>query len=98
MTVTFSVTLFISVEVGIMAGIGISILLLIKNITKSHLTIFGNIPGTTRYKDTEKYPQAVKYTVSFLHTTINQQDILIVGINDALYFSNVSVFVHAYRL
>jgi len=78
MLVTFVITLSISVEVGIMAGIAISILLLVKNITKLHLSVYGQIPGTSKFKDVEKYPEAKKIP-----------DILIVGVHDALYFSNV---------
>jgi len=78
MLTTFVITLFVSVEVGIMTGIGISVLILIKNITTSHLSIYGRIPGTNKYRDIEKNPEAIR-----LH------DILIVGSNDALYFSNV---------
>jgi len=78
MTLTFVITLFISVDLGILAGLGVSILLLIKNTTTAHLSLMGVIPGTTKYKELDKYPEAKRL-----------ENILIVSVNDALFFSNI---------
>jgi len=78
MMLTFIITLFISVDLGILAGLGVSILLVIKNTTQAHITLMGNIPGTTKYADLEKDPNAKRL-----------ENIIIISVTDALYFSNI---------
>lgn len=71
MTLTFVITLFISVDLGIMAGLGVSILLVIKNTTTAHLGLMGVIPGTDKYRELDKYPEAQKLEVRRVSRDVN---------------------------
>ncbi len=55
---TFFLTLFAGVELGIMIGMGLSVLVVIKNTAMAHTELLGNIPGTAKYKDMRKFPNA----------------------------------------
>eukprot|EP01119_Soliformovum_irregulare_P021838 TRINITY_DN7345_c0_g1_i2.p1 TRINITY_DN7345_c0_g1~~TRINITY_DN7345_c0_g1_i2.p1 ORF type:complete len:373 (+),score=133.47 TRINITY_DN7345_c0_g1_i2:1199-2317(+) len=78
MLLTFFITLFASVELGILVGLGISMLLLVKNNTRLHISLYGHIPGTTKYKKLDKHPEAQRI-----------EDITILSLTDSLFFSNI---------
>jgi SulP family sulfate permease len=61
--VTFLITVFIGVEEGIGIGMGISVFLVIKQNSYTHLEVLGRIPGTATYKDLKKFPEAKKVPV-----------------------------------
>jgi MFS superfamily sulfate permease-like transporter len=69
----------LGVELGIMIGIALSIFIVIKQTSSTHVEILGNIPGTTQYKDISKFPNAERHP-----------DILIVKVKDTLHFANVN--------
>ncbi len=58
------ITVFIGVEEGIAIGMGISIFLVIKQNSYTHLEVLGKIPNTTQYKDLKKFPEAERVDVS----------------------------------
>lgn len=76
--VTFALSIVIGLELGIFISIGISVFFIIKHTTYPHISILGNIPGTTKYKDVTQYETNV------------YPGILIVKIEDPLYFANIS--------
>ncbi len=76
--VTFLVTLLISVETGILVGVGLSIVMLALFSSKPHVAILGEIAGTGVYRNVDRFPDA--RTVA--HTIIIRPDA-------PLYFANV---------
>jgi high affinity sulfate transporter 1 len=77
LVITFILTIALGLELGIFISLGISIFFIIKHTTYPHITILGNVPDTDKYKDVAQ------------HETIIYPDILIVRIEDPLYFANV---------
>ena len=58
MIITFIVTLMLGVDKGIMAGVGLSIVALVRRTSHPRLKILGRIPGTQTFRDVTRYPQA----------------------------------------
>lgn len=77
LVITFCLTIVLGLELGIFISLGISIFFIIKHTTYPHITILGNVPETDKYKDVAQ------------HETIIFPDILIVRIEDPLYFANI---------
>ncbi|EJD08166.1 sulfate anion transporter [Fomitiporia mediterranea MF3/22] len=80
MSITFFTTLFWNVEVGIVCSIICSLLLVVHKSSKPRLTILGRIPGTTRWKPVNEYPEA-------------EEDVpgaLIIRLRDNLDFANTA--------
>lgn len=77
LVITFALTIGLGLELGIFISLGISIFFIIKHTTYPHITILGNVPETDKYKDVTQ------------HETTIFPDILIVRIEDPLYFANV---------
>lgn len=75
--VTFVLTIVLGLELGIFISLGISVFFIIKHTTYPHISILGRIPETDKYKDVTQYETEVF------------PDILIVRIEDPLYFANV---------
>jgi len=81
MMVTFVVTLVFGIEVGVLAGVVLSILIVLYKSSNPHITTLGNLPGTTSYRNTDRYQKTerIKNTV-------------IIRFDDQLYFVNTSAF------
>lgn len=77
LVITFCLTIVLGLELGIFLSLGISIFFIIKHTTYPHITILGNIPNTDKYKDVTQ------------HETTIFPDILIVRVEDPLYFANI---------
>ncbi|KAK8962525.1 putative sulfate transporter 3.4 [Platanthera guangdongensis] len=69
--------LFISVEIGLMVALGISMLKILMHVTRPNIVILGNIPGTQNYRSLGQYREAIRIP-SFI----------ILGIESPLYFTN----------
>ncbi|CAN6478091.1 unnamed protein product [Victoria cruziana] len=69
--------LFVSVEIGLLIAVSISFARIIFHVMRPHTALLGNIPGTSLYRNTELYPEAIAVP-----------GILITTIDSAIYFSN----------
>ena len=78
---TFLITLFVGISVGIISGVVLSLLLLIYRTTKPHVAVLGNYPGTSMYKNSNRFS-----------TTTQRKDVLIVRFDSQLYFANSNFF------
>ena len=61
---TFLCTLILGVELGIGIGMVLSILLVIKQNSLSHIELLGQLPDTKKFKSKEKFPAAQIIPVS----------------------------------
>ncbi|EFJ09638.1 hypothetical protein SELMODRAFT_184503 [Selaginella moellendorffii] len=68
---------FVSVEIGLLVAVCISMAKILLYVTRPHTAVLGNIPGTTVYRNVQQYPEAYKIPGT-----------LLVRIDAAIYFSN----------
>ncbi len=73
---SFGLTLFAGVEVGLMAGVGASVLLLLYRTSRPHIAVVGQVPGTEHYRNVLR------------HAVLEQPGILGLRIDESLYFAN----------
>ncbi|MFK7908007.1 MAG: SulP family inorganic anion transporter [Chitinophagales bacterium] len=78
---TFVTTLIMGIGTGILTGILFSLGEVILRSTKPHMTILGQIPNTVYYRNTKRYPEALK-----------RKEMLIIRFDAELYFANVNHF------
>lgn len=78
-TVTFVVTLFLGIEIGVLVGVGVSLAFVIHESANPHIAVLGRLPGTTIYRNIEQYPEAYTY-----------HGIVIVRVDAPIYFANIS--------
>ena len=79
MFLTFLTTIVFGAEDGIIISISVSLLLVVKQSTLSRISILGRMSGTDKFVDIQEFPSA---------ETID--GILIVKIEEALYFTNTT--------
>jgi len=58
MGLTFVATLTLGIEQGILAGVGASLLWFVWRMSRPHVAVLGRLPGTTVYRNVERYPEA----------------------------------------
>lgn len=58
--ITFASVVIISIDVGLLIGIFMSVMCLFFNGLKSHLCVLGNVPETDLYLDIEKFQKAIE--------------------------------------
>lgn len=75
LAVTFLSTLALGVEPGIGIGIAASLLLLVARTARPHVTELGRVPGTTTYRNVDRYP------------TRTEARVLLVRVDAALLFA-----------
>ncbi|KAG8917829.1 hypothetical protein FRC01_002180, partial [Tulasnella sp. 417] len=80
MLLTFVSTLFWSVEVGIVVSVTVSLLLVVRESSKTSLKILGRIPGTNRWKPIDENPEAEE----------DIPGVLIVRVRESLNFANAA--------
>jgi len=78
---TFLVTLFIGIEEGILAGVVISLIVVIYSSTKPHQAELGRLGETNNFRNIKRYTEAKI-----------DADILIYRFDSSLYFANVEHF------
>ncbi len=61
MAVTFAATLLIGIEPGILVGVGASVAWFIWKNATPHVAVLGRLPGTTVYRNIERYPDAAQH-------------------------------------
>ncbi|MCA9522648.1 MAG: solute carrier family 26 protein [Myxococcales bacterium] len=76
--ITFAATLTISIQLGIVIGVGASLLWFVIGTTRPHTAVLGRIPGTTAYRNVKNHPTA---------RTI--PGVLMVRVDAQFYFGNV---------
>jgi len=76
MAITILVTLIEGIEPGLIAGVGLSIVLHLYSTSKPHIAIVGQIPGTKHFRNVKNY-EVVTYP-----------EILSMRIDESLYFPN----------
>mgnify|MGYP000034790532 CR=1 FL=1 len=76
MAATIVVTLGWGVELGIVAGVVLSLLLHLYRTSKPHVAIVGQVPGTEHYRNVERHP------------VLTSPEILSVRVDESLYFAN----------
>ena len=78
---SFIFTLFLGMEMGIMIGVLVSILLLVKETAVPHYAVLGKLPNTHVYRDISRYPDAEQ-----------QPEVAVFRFNSRLYFGNCNFF------
>jgi SulP family sulfate permease len=74
--VTILVTLSIGVEAGVMAGVGISLVLFLYRTSRPHIAIVGLVPGTEHFRNVLR------------HRVKTSPHILSLRVDESLYFAN----------
>lgn len=76
MLATIVLTLLHGVELGIIAGVGLSVLLYLYRTSKPHSAIVGRVPGTEHFRNIDR------------HQVETEQHILTLRVDESLYFAN----------
>lgn len=75
---TITGTLILGVELGVMIGIGVSILLHLHKTSQPHIAVVGELPGTEHFRNVRR------------HDVITYPNIVSLRIDESLYFVNAS--------
>lgn len=78
---TFVATLFLGIEYGIFAGVGMSIIILIFRTSKPYIAVLGAVPDSDFYKNCDRF-----------NDVIIEDDILVIRFDAQLFFANSSYF------
>ncbi|XP_008798427.3 sulfate transporter 1.2-like [Phoenix dactylifera] len=69
--------IFVSVEIGLLIAVSISLAKILLQVTRPRTALLGNLPRTSIYRNIEQYPEATKVP-----------GVLIVRVDSAIYFTN----------
>jgi len=75
---TILVTLMLGVEAGVMAGVGLSILLFLHRASKPHVAVVGQVPGTQHFRNVAR------------HDVVTAPHVLMMRIDESLTFANAN--------
>ncbi|XP_020277052.1 probable sulfate transporter 4.2 isoform X2 [Asparagus officinalis] len=78
-TITSITTLIFGIEIGVLVGVGFSLAFVIHESANPHIAVLGRLPGTTVYRNTLQYPEALTYN-----------GIVVVRVDAPIYFANIS--------
>lgn len=78
---TFTLTLFMGIQIGILSGMIMSLLLLIKRTAMPHIAVLGKLKGTNEYRNTHRFQDAEV-----------RKDILIIRQDAQMYYANCNHF------
>ncbi len=81
MLLTFIITLGAGITEGVFAGVLLSVLSVLYRSSKPHVAVLGNLPGTSHYRNVNRFDRAVL-----------PKEMLIVRFDDQLYFGNATYF------
>jgi len=81
MLTTFIVTLALGIEEGVLAGVLLSIIMILLKSCKPHVAILGKLPNTTIYRNIERYESALEAA-----------NTLVFRFDDQLYYANADYF------
>ena len=76
MAVTIVLVLLVGVETGIVAGVGLSMLLFLWRASRPHIAIVGQVPGTEHFRNINR------------HSVITHPALLSLRVDESLYFAN----------
>ena len=76
MAVTIATVLTAGIEAGILAGVGLSLVLFLARSARPHLAVVGQVPGTQHFRNVER------------HEVIISPSVLSVRVDESLYFAN----------
>ena len=76
MTCTIFVTLLMGVEIGIISGVGISLLMYLYRTSRPHIARVGQVPGTEHFRNVNR------------HLVITSEKVISLRIDESLYFPN----------
>jgi SulP family sulfate permease len=77
--VTFAATLTLGITTGLALGVLLSLVLFVLRTTRPHTAVLGRLPGTTVYRNLDRFPDALPVP-----------GLVIVRIDAQLYFANVA--------
>lgn len=86
MMITFIVTLTIGIMEGVACGVGLSIFVVLYRSTHPSVVELGQIEGSTRYRNLDRYEEA-----------LGRDDIAVVRFDDQIFFANASFFKDSIR-
>ncbi|RMG55818.1 MAG: solute carrier 26 family protein [Bacteroidetes bacterium] len=75
---TFVATLGLGIEEGILVGVALSIAMVIYRSSYPHIAVLGRVPGTTQYRNIERFPEVEQ-----------DKEVLIVRLDAQFYFANI---------
>jgi len=79
---TFALTLLLGIQLGVLAGMILSIFMVLQQTTKPHFAVLGLLPGTSSYRNIKRYPEAGV-----------RDDLLIIRYDADIYFGNAEHFL-----
>ena len=81
MLATFTITLILGIEEGVLAGVVLSICMVLYRSSKPHVVVLGNLPGTRSYRNLDRFENAGL-----------PKDEIVIRFDDQLYFGNADYF------
>lgn len=75
---TFAATLMFGIEIGILSGMGLSLLMVIYRASRPHMAQLGRVPGTSVYRNIRRFDNLEI-----------REDLLMVRLDGPLYFANL---------
>ncbi|WP_263808757.1 SulP family inorganic anion transporter [Salinibacter sp.] len=81
MALTFVATLALGIEEGILAGVIVSLIVVIYQSSTPHTAIMGRLPGTDTYRNLKRNPEA-----------LTQSNVVVARMDANLYFATASAF------
>lgn len=76
MAATMAVTLLVGVEQGLLAGVGLSLLLYLYRTSRPHMAVVGQVPGTEHFRNVNR------------HAVVTDPTIFSIRVDESLYFPN----------
>lgn len=76
MAATVVLVLAVGVEAGVLAGVGLSIALFLRQTSRPHIAVVGLVPGTEHFRNVQR------------HAVITSPKVLSVRVDESLYFAN----------
>jgi SulP family sulfate permease len=86
MLATFAATLVLGIEEGILVGAGLSVAVVLHQITQPHIAVLGRVPGTDRYRNVKNQPDAVL-----------ERGVAVLRMDASLFYGNAEAFRAATR-
>lgn len=74
MAATMIFTLFVGVEQGLMAGVGLSLVLFLYRTSRPHMAVVGQVPGTEYFRNIER------------HNVVTDNQVFSIRVDESLYF------------
>ncbi len=76
MAATMAVTLLVGVEEGLLAGVGLSLVLYLYRTSRPHMAVVGQVPGTEHFRNIER------------HAVTQDPHVFSIRVDESLYFPN----------